>query len=637
MKKTFFLNRIMMLLFVLGAHVTYAQHTGSYDTSITFMGAARTVSIYAPSSYTPSTAYRLIIGLHGLGDNSPNYRNALVAGLGWGARIPNTIIVCPEAFNVNADYYYPAGDDSVIQASINLAMSLYHIDTTNVVLQGFSLGGRAALRYGLDNYTRFKGLLLNTPAIQGVKDAINGTGYSYTYANAAHIPIYITHGLDDIIYEAPIDSAYEQLIRNNGIVRHFEIAGLGHAIPPFDSMLNFIPFFDTPFVHGYDLDVVKPVIAQRSCVTAVPATCLVRNTGANTIHSITLQYTVAGTPLSYTWSGAIASFQHAVIALPTITAPVGNQSLAVSVTALDTGALDTITYNNSKTVPFQVVTTGTPLPLFEGFEGVFPPTNWIQYLAGDAYTPWAADSTVSKSGIASMGTFNTILIFDNSGRREEMASPLLDLTSVPDPYLTFDVAYNYHHYQPPTATIDSSFADTLEVLISTDCGDTYTSLYKKGGTQLATFSNPILNPTSVGADFIVPADSNWRTDRIDLSAYAASNKAIVKFSYISALGGSINIDNINFRSNPVTVPPVTASRSNVYPNPADGYVNIATGTDHLSSVSIIDAMGRTVSEMTNSTNGNEMQINTSALTEGVYILRILSENKVQNTTLLIKH
>jgi len=629
MKKIGYLIAAIALQGILLPNIASAQATGSFDSSITFMGAARTLSMYVPATYSVATPYRLIVGLHGLGDNSVSYRNVLIGPLAWDSNIPNTIFICPEAANVNSDYYSPSGDEAIIQASIDFARAHYNIDTTDIVLQGFSLGGRAALRYGLDNYTKFKGLLLNTPAVQGVKEAINGESYyPYAYANAQHIPIYITHGEDDILYEPPIDSAYEQLVLNNGVVHYYDFPGLAHAIPPIASILNFIPYFDTPAVAGYDLDVVKATIAQRSCATTLPATCLVRNTGTDTIHSVTLNYTVAGATLSYTWTGILPSFSHAVISLPAMAATAGYQTLDVSVASLDAGIADTVVANNEKTVPFQVATTGNALPLFEGFEGVFPPVNWVQYLAGDAYSPWYADSTNKKTGIASMGAFNTILIFDNDGRKEELASPLLDLTSVVFPKLTFDVAYNYHHYTPPTLTIDTAFADTLEVLISTDCGDTYTSLYKKGGAELATFGNPILNPLSVDADFITPADSNWRTETIDLSAYAGSDKAIVKFSYISALGGSINIDNVNFSGPALSTPKIAGTGINVYPNPANDIVNIIAGNEPINKVDVADVTGKIVMSIDNEKGNNQFSVNTSSLIEGVFVFTVFTEGNV---------
>ncbi len=634
MKKNYVMA-VMLLIGILFSNANYAQTTGSFNDSVMFMSQQRLLSLYVPTTYNASNPYRLMVCLHGLGDNCANYRNSLVGGLAWGANISNTIFVCPEGYNVNTDYYYPAGDEAIIQVSIDYARQHYNIDTTDIILQGFSLGGRAALRYGLDNYSKFKGLLLNTPAVQGVKEAINAGGYNYTYANASHIPIYITHGETDIAYEAPIDSSYKEMVLNDGIVRYFQFPGLGHAIPPIAQIINFIPYFDSPTVVNYDADLVELNIAQRACVTSVPAACLLRNTGLDTIHSVTLHYTVNANNYTYTWNGTLASFQHAIVSLPVVNVPAGNQTLDVAIDTINASIADTITSNNAKIAPCQVVTQGTVLPLFEGFEVSVPPTNWVQYLAGDFYSPWFQDSTVMKTGYASMGAANTILLFDNAGRKEDIASPIMDLTSVANPNLRFDVAYNYHHYAPPVLTIDTIFADTLEVLISTDCGSTNTVLYKKGGTQLATFANPILNPTNLQAIFIAPADSNWRTEFIDLSSYGTYNEAILTFRYISALGGSVYIDNVNFSNTPLGISKLRTNNFRLYPNPANNIVNINTGDEAISNVEVIDMAGKLVIGIDNTGGGSELNVNTSAMAAGAYIFRIYSEHSVQTSKVII--
>lgn len=638
MRKIHYLKLMLIFMCAFVANRSTAQTTGSYDINITFNAAPRQLSFYVPPTYVATQRYRLIVALHGLGDNSVNYRNALVGPLAWPASMPNTIIVCPEAFNTNTDFYLPAGSDSIIQACINYAEANYHIDTANIILQGFSLGGRAALRYGLDHYADFKGLLLNTPAVQGVKQALNQNSiYTFNYANASHIPIYITHGGTDITYESPIDSTYEQLVLNDGKVRYFQFPTLGHTIPPTAQIINFLPFFDTPSAAGYDLDIVKPVIAQRTCATTIPATTLIRNTGTNVIHSAIINYNTGGGPLSYTWTGALAPFQHAIVTLPTIAAAAGVHTLTVGVTSLDGGIADTITGNNQKSVPFQVVTSGLSLPYFQGFEGVNPPADWVQYLAGDFYTPWLADSTVHKTGIASINTFNTILIFDNTGRHDDFVSPVLNLASSTNPHMTFDVAYNYHKYTAAVLGVDSIFADTLEVLISTDCGDNYTRLYKKGGSQLATFANPILNPLSVDADFADPADTNWRMEYIDLTPYATADKATVMFRYTSALGGSLNIDNINFTNVPVGVQTVSHAKYTLYPDPANDVVNINTGDDKLERVVVMDMTGKTMVALDNTGKGNTATINTSTFADGVYVFQLFAEHDVKTKKVVIKH
>ena len=56
--------------------------------------------------------------------------------------------------------------------------------------------------------------------------------------------------------------------------------------------------------------------------------------------------------------------------------------------------------------------------------------------------------------------------------------PLI-FTGLSSAQMTFDVAY---------APYDAAYFDGLEVLVSTNCGSSFTSVYSKSGTTLATAS-----------------------------------------------------------------------------------------------------------------------------------------------------
>lgn len=619
MKKILTKLALAFTCLALNSTLSVAQSIGSYDTTITFLSSPRAVSMYVPTTYTPTTAYNLMICLHGLGDTCRDYRNALTGSLGWNTAMPNTIFICPEAATRNSDYFFPAGNEAIIQACIDFTKNTYNIDTNEIVLQGFSLGGRAALRYALNNPNKFKGLLLNTPAIQGVKQAINGTDYPFTYTNAPQIPTYITFGETDVIYTGAIDTTYLQLVRNNGVVRYKKFPSLGHTIPPYTGMNDFLSFFNTPSHPGLDVDVVTAMSTPRSCATSITPSCIIRNTGTTTITAANLSYNAGAGASSYTWSGSLAPFEHAVVALPAITTTSGNITLSVTATTLNGSIADTVTSNNSALRPVVIQPTALTLPYTEGFDGTtYPPANWVAMPAGDVHAQWDRDSDVKRTGAASIYAFNTILIFDNSSRTDEIASPVFNLSGSSNPYLSFDVSYNYHKYTPPYLTVDSSFADTLSIMASTDCGATYTTIYKKGGAELASFAQPILNPLSIPACFTDPADSNWRTENISLSSFTTATSTLFKFSYKSALGGCINIDNMRVGEGPVKVQNTISAKATIYPNPASNHLFISTPSP-LTSITITDMSGRMVSseEQLNKTNHT---LDVSTLSSGLYLL-----------------
>ena len=641
MKPNFtFFKTALVLICMATSVIGKAQTTGSFNTNITFMSASRQLSCYVPTNYNASNKYSLMVCLHGLGDNCSNYRDALINSLGWNTNIPNTIFICPEAVSTSSDFYSAAGTEAIVQKCIDYGKANYNIDTTNILLQGFSLGGRAALRYGLSHYQQFKGLVLNTPAMQGVKEGLNQNPlYHYQLENASKLPIYITHGGSDITYLASVDSIYRMLVINDGIVRKYIVPGLAHAIPAFVKMKDCISFINAPVSNTYDVgieEIYDPI--RTACTPSIHPLVLVQNKSKNKITSIEFQVFLDNNKSTNTFNNLnIGPYQHAFIQFdPSGTRNGDSPYLDLKILHLNGNIVDSVSANNQKRVYFQVALKGESLPSFEGIEeNTFPANKWIARPAGDFYTAWTPDSTVKKIGAASMNTFSTILFFNTAGRREEMISPVLDFTTVSKPQLSFDVAYNYHKYDTKYFARDTFFADTLELLISTDCGVTYKSFYKKGGSQLATFKYPILNPINIQSCFTTPKDSNWRNERIDLSKYASNSSVSVKFSYISAMGGCINIDNIKFGQSTAGIAPVTAKAYQLYPNPATSHVTIIPGDDEIQRLEVMDISGKSIISLNGLNAAHEISVNTSTLQAGIYLFQVYTANGVNTNKVII--
>lgn len=631
---------VLCLLLSFSSSALFAQRTGSYDTTISFMGSNRALSVYVPPSYNPAIKYRLIVGLHGLGDTCTNYRNALMVTMGWGTGLGNTIFVFPEAANRNADFYQPTGGEAIIPQSIAFAMSQYRIDSQNVVLQGFSLGGRAALRYGLDHPGDFKGLLLNTPAVQGVKEAVNGhaQSYAFNYANAPQIPIFITLGDQDVTYQSPLDSTYEQLVLHDGPVRFTVVAGMGHQVPTLPLIQSAFPFFSFPAHAGADAEAVQVYASPWVCNTSnASPSLLIRNNGRDTLHQIRYQYTLGSSMQLRSWTGTLAPFQHAILPLNVMNAAPADNIISVQIDSLNGNLADTVLGNNSLTGSFYL--PAAPLSsLNEGFEGSdFPPPGWTLLQSGDFYTAWEQDNSIALTGSNSATAFNTILIFDNLSRADALVTPPVNVAAMNAPLLSFDVSFSYDRYTPPYFTADVDFADTLEVLASTDCGSHFSSIYRKGGAELATFANPVINPLNLNSLFPVPADSNWRHETIDLNAWKTSGSPVIfKFNYISGLGGAINIDNVYVGAN-TAVAEVKKNVPVVAPNPAHDLLWVSLENASLIRLELYDMSGRILLQKLASGQGqHQLQLSTADLPEGLYLLHITSSEGsfVRKVTLL---
>jgi PKD repeat protein len=212
---------------------------------------------------------------------------------------------------------------------------------------------------------------------------------------------------------------------------------------------------------------------------------------------------------------------------------------SVSLTATNANGNNTATQ-----VSYITVSTVNALPLVEGFQGAtFPPTNWQNYDAGGDALAWAKSSTVGKASTASM-------LYDNynlnaAGTRDEMRAPKYNFGGFSVIKLYFDVAY---------AQYDPTYTDTLAIMVSSDCGVTYSQVYAKGGTTLATA------PNYTAATF-VPTAAQWRTDTVYLNAYAGMGNVLVSFQNRGHYGQALYVDNINIAGSGSGAAPV-ASFSN---------------------------------------------------------------------------
>lgn len=188
--------------------------------------------------------------------------------------------------------------------------------------------------------------------------------------------------------------------------------------------------------------------------------------------------------------------------------------------------------------------------LSEGFEAAFPAMGW--WIENpDQGGKWTVTTLAGGfGGSANSGVFDNYG-FDSQGSQDDLLVRV-DLTQqTPSTSLYFDYAY---------AEYSSAYSDSLEVLVSTDCGLTFTSLWRKGGNDLAT-------APSIQSALFVPNSAQWKQDSIDLSAFSNSTDLLIAFRNIGRFGQAIYLDNINLGTLPVVNEPLV-SKTLVYWFPA---------------------------------------------------------------------
>lgn len=229
---------------------------------------------------------------------------------------------------------------------------------------------------------------------------------------------------------------------------------------------------------------------------------------------------------AYSWSFPGGTPSTSTLQNPTVTyATAGTYNASLTVTATSNGQ----TYPKTKTNYILANTNTTvSLPLSQGFTtATFPPTGWTIVNGNGTGTTWARSSTIGVTPTAGNSMF-----FDNYNYNDptddEVRLPKLDILSYSSAQLTFDVAY---------APYDATNYDGLQVLVSTDCGGTFTSVFLKSNTVLATAS-------AVQAAF-TPSNSQWRTETIDLTPYVGNSSVWIAFRNLSGYGNRLFVDNIN--------------------------------------------------------------------------------------------
>lgn len=170
------------------------------------------------------------------------------------------------------------------------------------------------------------------------------------------------------------------------------------------------------------------------------------------------------------------------------------------------------------------------LPFHETFEGTSALANWLIYNP-DGDVEWQASGAASAHGTGTQSFY-----FDNFNGDDEnnpygtvdgLISTKLDLAVNQFAELTFDVAY---------ARYDDSYSDSLEILYSTDCGQTFHTFWEKGGQSLATAPD-------TDAEF-TPSSTQWRKENISLGFLNGNASVFLVILNKSSWGNNMYIDNI---------------------------------------------------------------------------------------------
>lgn len=361
------------------------------------------------------------------------------------------------------------------------------------------------------------------------------------------------------------------------------------------------------------------LIIPLGCSSTFTPSLLIQNLGTVAVTALTLAPWIDGIAQpSFNYNGLISGNSTSIITLPSYSASHGSHVFSLTIAGVSGGDLNLV--NNTKRNAFGINNVVT-LGVSEGF-ATFPPVNWFVLNHDFMPSTWgyaSAGGFGTSIGSAKFDLWNNLEFGDSDG----LYLPAINLTGFSNPILTFDVAYSQYTNQN----------DKLDVMVSTNCGASWTNVYSKQGTILSTAPS-----NSVSA--FIPTASQWRTETINLPSLANQPSVFVKFVATTFFGNNLYLDNVNLGQ------PTSVEKNNLnnfslelFPNPTSDVTNLTVNLsqNEMTSITIMNTTGQLVySSQNNLQSGkNTIKINSEYWASGVYIISVQTQKGYNITRLNI--
>ena len=264
-----------------------------------------------------------------------------------------------------------------------------------------------------------------------------------------------------------------------------------------------------------------------------PVVLLTNGVGDTPLTSCTIRYKISGTPgsIAFNWTGNLAKGETEEVSLAPFTSP----EFSFEFTAWTTGPNgqdDENGFNDERAISLSTPNVFDP-NIFEDFEDEsdFPTsTNLDEAEEENNIREWEI-TDISAYGVGEGSVyFRNHNSPDAPGSVDIIEFPVLDFAEIENPRLAFDIAYYNINNFPEN--------DSIRIRVSTDCGNTFTTVFYEGGENLATVS------ASQPAEFF-PQPTEWRNEVIDLFEFAGADRFVIEIMNIGYANNNVYIDNIN--------------------------------------------------------------------------------------------
>jgi len=344
----------------------------------------------------------------------------------------------------------------------------------------------------------------------------------------------------------------------------------------------------------------------------------IKNGGNSTLTSATIYYkeATASTWSTQPWTGSLATNESEEVTLPAISVTTAGMAGVVDSVGNPNSGTDAFASNNKSAAVVTILKEADgAFPITNNFEA--SSTEWVPYAESGGYPLYM----YTGAGIG-YDESTGFLYYPCYQLPEDVAGymilPFANLSGTGLKALDFYVAYAQYKNEAGAISGD----DKLEVVYSTNCGDTWTSVWSQDGADLATAA-------ATGSTYIPAGNSDWVLKSVNVSS--VPDGAQLAFRATSDYGNNIFIDNVNLRSGATGIEELVLNGGfSVYPNPVNNELTIDIDMVKAAkaTISVVNVVGQQVAlpiEESLTSGKNLVKISTSSLVPGIYFLNIATE------------
>ncbi len=337
------------------------------------------------------------------------------------------------------------------------------------------------------------------------------------------------------------------------------------------------------------------------------------------------------------WTGNLMPGDKAVATFNNLPLNLGSSTFNFYIERINGGAVKdrNVVNNFQKQIPlltFPSATNGNNLN--EGFENGTGTTPVAKtYVASQGLRIFRASAAQGNNFPYPMGGFgqsvwNMFFAFSDQGVAGASASLYFDKIDLSQGVKT-EATWNYAY-----ATKALTDTDKMELLVSKDCGDTWTSVYSNSGTFMASVPEvDVVNSHIPG--FWLPLPDQWKAEKVDLSAFDGTPELLVQFKGTAGNGWAYFLDDVKIQNAPSsTNNPGNITDMKVFPNPVSDLINldVRMSESTRADIRLYDMQGKMVSLLA---NGKQLNVGSNTLSfpvdvnAGIYQIELRTSKGVQ--------